>query len=386
MEEGAIADSSSTSSSQQSGKRQPGANAPATTLSVSVEHISTVTRPNGAEQPPVPSTRLPGGREVPAVDPRDRANASPTTVLAGWISLAQPHLLPLAIAPVLATVLALWDGGARVSLPLAVLTVLSVALMRAGAGALISVRDATLAPTSPLAGIDAAPSLLARAGVSARAATIAGGALLGLGVVCGLPVALAGGPWVWGLAVLALALLALYRWSEAGVRYGIAGEVLAAAALGPGLAMAVGLSQVHHVSPLLWLLGGALGVVGLAVTLAEDLRDLPEHLDEGRRTLSTMLGDRFTTLICAACLLVGFVFVGVAGLPLRAPHGVLLAGLAIPAALVAATSVLVARRGMPRVFAAREVLRLYSLVALWLVVGLFADGIVRHLLTVLLVR
>lgn len=401
MEEGAALDPTSLRGRDENvpAKNAPIVNAPvvnaqATTISTPrpdvpgavVPGTDTGTPPPITDTEPLPTlstereNALPGGG-IDASGARD-ATALPDA-LAGWISLTHPELLPMAVAPALITILALWGSGARLSVPLAILTLVALTCLWAGASVLISGSDALLARLSAtlLPGLPA--SLLERSGVDDRAAVSSGLALLAIGSLCGLPVALTGGPLAWGAGLLTLVCLGLYVRFEVAVRVAAAGEVLAAAALGPLLAMAVALSQVHRVPPIAWLIGGALGLLALAVALAIDLRDAPQLQAEGRRTLVTFLSERGAAIACALCMLGGFALIALAALPLRTPHGALLAGLALPAALIAATSVLMARSGAPRQFAAREVLRLYSLVALWLAVGLIADGIVRLVLTAL---
>lgn len=393
MEEGATLDPTSVRGRDESlpAKNTPILNAQATTISTPFPdtHVADTPEVDPGGAPSIEETdaalTLPSEHEgtFPDDGTYTTSPAALPDTLAGWISLTHPEQLPVALAPALVALLALWVSGVRLNLPLAILTLVALTCLWAGAGMLISCSDALLAPFS-LALLPGLPApLLERSGVAQRTAISGGVVLLVVGSLCGLPVALAGGPLVWGGGLLALVCLGVYARFSVAVRMTAVGEVLAAAMFGPLLGIAVALSQVHHVPPIIWLLGLALGLLAFAVALTVDLRDAPQHDAEGRRTLVTLLGERGAAMSCALSMFGSFVLIVLAALPLGTPHGALLALLALPAALIAGTSVLMARPGVPRQFAAREVLRLYSLVALWLAVGLVADGIVRHILVAL---
>lgn len=356
--------------------------------------IPTGASPHATMLPHGPATPLPAAARgmtmaAESIDPP----LLPDT-FAGWISLTSPHLLPLALAPALVVSLALWAEGHPISLALTVLTLLALVFLRAGTGMLASVRDASLdanlmsfpdvgpedAAGARTSGSTSVP-LLTRTGVAPTMVSVVGLAFLAVGCVLGLPVALAGGQIVWAIGLVAVAAIIVYQSVPGLVRVAALSEVLAAVALGPALGFVVARSQQQPMTPFLWLLSLALGLLALAVMLATDLRDLPVHAFEGRFTLAYLLQPMTTALVCAGSMVVAFGLMIAAAVPVDAPHGALLVGFALPGAVIAATGVILARAGAPRERAAREVLRLYSLAALWLVIGLVADGIVRHFLT-----
>jgi 1,4-dihydroxy-2-naphthoate octaprenyltransferase len=151
------------------------------------------------------------------------------------------------------------------------------------------------------------PRLVASGAASARAVLAAALASLGVAAVVGLALALATSP-VSILAIGALALAAAVLYSGGPRPYAGLGLGEVMVFLFFGLMATCGTSYVvgGTVTAAAWWAGTALGLLAVAILVANNLRDIPTDEATGKRTLAVRLGDRRTRLLYRACIVGAF--------------------------------------------------------------------------------
>jgi 1,4-dihydroxy-2-naphthoate polyprenyltransferase len=152
------------------------------------------------------------------------------------------------------------------------------------------------------------PRLVASGAASPRAVLTASLVSLGLAAVCGLALALATTP-VLILAVGALALVAALLYSGGPRPYAGLGLGELAVFLFFGLMATCGSAyvMVETVPAAAWWGGAVMGLLAVAVLVANNLRDIPTDEAGGKRTLAVRLGDRRTRMLYRACVVGAFV-------------------------------------------------------------------------------
>lgn len=156
------------------------------------------------------------------------------------------------------------------------------------------------------------PRLTASGQVSPRAVLIAAAASLLVAACAGLALALATSP-VLILAVGALALVAAVLYSGgprpfAGLGLG---ELAVFAFFGLMATCGSAYVQIETVPANAWWAGAGLGLLAVAILVANNLRDIPTDAVSGKRTLAVRIGDRATRRLYRATV-VGSYFVLVA--------------------------------------------------------------------------
>jgi 1,4-dihydroxy-2-naphthoate octaprenyltransferase len=151
------------------------------------------------------------------------------------------------------------------------------------------------------------PRLVASGAASPRAVLIAALVALGLAAGCGLALALVTTP-VLILLVGALALAAAVLYSGGPRPYAGLGLGELAVFLFFGLMATCGSAyvMVETVPAPAWWGGIVMGLLAVAVLVANNLRDIPTDEAAGKRTLAVRLGDRGTRNLYRACVVGAF--------------------------------------------------------------------------------
>jgi 1,4-dihydroxy-2-naphthoate octaprenyltransferase len=176
------------------------------------------------------------------------------------------------------------------------------------------------------------PRLTATGAASPRAVLVAALVALAVAAVSGLALALATEP-VLILFVGALALVAALLYSGGPRPYaGLGlGELMVFVFFGLMATCGTAFVMVETVPAAAWWSGAAIGLLAVAILVANNLRDIPTDAASGKRTLAVRIGDRATrrlyraTVVAAFATIVVGVVVGIAvdgaGLPQWALFG-----------------------------------------------------------------
>lgn len=316
-------------------------------------------------------------------DAARRGDAPERSHIGRWISLARPSFLLLGVAPVAATLALLWATGAHLLVAPAVFSLLAVVLVQSGAHLLDEYLEfERFQRAGALAGVLGAGdpgALLASSGIAPLNVLRAGCGMLIAGGVAGIPLIATGGAWVAVLGASGLAAAFLYSSTTYAIKRLPGGEAILFGALGPGIAVTVALAERTHVSGSVLLAGCALGLLALAQAVGMRVSGQERDKRMGRRALTSYLGIGGSRLFFAACLVLAYVLVVLLALQRGAPYGALAVFLSLPAAALALTGMLRARTPAARALLPRWMLRMYTLFALWLVVGLLVGGIVAKI-------
>ena len=152
------------------------------------------------------------------------------------------------------------------------------------------------------------PPRLVATGVASPLAVLAA-ALVSIGVAgfVGLALALATAP-VLILFVGALALLAAFAYSGGPRPYaGLGlGEVMVFCFFGLMATCGTAFVMDEHVPAAAWWCGIVLGLLAVAILVANNLRDIPTDEAAGKRTLAVRVGDRRTRRLYRACVISAF--------------------------------------------------------------------------------
>jgi 1,4-dihydroxy-2-naphthoate polyprenyltransferase len=186
-------------------------------------------------------------------------------------------------------------------------------------------------------GVDTAsrvgPVRLTASGLKAPRA-VATAAMLSFAVagVAGLLIARAAGWWLLGLG--AFAILAAVLYSGGPKPYASAGLGELSVFLFFGLVATAGTTYVQsgHVVPRAWWSAVSMGLLAVAVLVANNLRDIPTDTAVGKRTLAVRIGDQATRALYRSVVAAALILPLLGWLAGQMPTGALLALAAIPLA------------------------------------------------------
>ena len=176
-------------------------------------------------------------------------------------------------------------------------------------------------------GVDSAgrmgpPRLTQSGAASPRAVLAAAMIALATAAVAGLALAIATSP-VLILAVGALSLLAALLYSGGPRPYaGLGlGELMVFAFFGLVATCGSAYVMVQTIPAGAWWCGSALGLLAVAILLANNLRDIPTDQQAGKRTLAVRLGEERTRRLYRICVIGSFSVIAIGALVhVYAPH------------------------------------------------------------------
>ena len=235
-----------------------------------------------------------------APDAAGRASAGDRSRLAVWIHGARPRTLSASVAPVVVGTAAAVDVDAW----------RFVAALLVGVGLQVGVNYANDFHDG-VRGVDTSerlgpPRLTASGMASPRAVMTASLACIAVAGFAGLALAAA---TTWRLIPLgAVAMLALWLYSGGPRPYAELGLGELMVFVFFGLMATVGSTYVQgEVIPRsAWWCGVAMGLLAVAILVANNLRDIPTDALAGKRTLAVRLGDARTRVLYRACLVAAF--------------------------------------------------------------------------------
>jgi len=228
-----------------------------------------------------------------------------------WLAGARPRTLPLALAPVvLGAGSAQWAGAFDVVLFL-LCVVVAVALQ-------IGVNYAN-DYSDGIRGTDAhrvGPARLTGSGrVEPAKVKRAAFVSFGVAILAGLALVLVSQLWLF-LAIGALALVAAWFYTGGRRPYGYQGLGEGVVFVFFGLVATVGTAwvMVGSIPAETWLTGSAAGFFASAVLLVNNIRDLDQDAQVGKKTLAVRLGDRPSRILLVVVLLMPYVILGILSL------------------------------------------------------------------------
>ena len=260
------------------------------------------------------------------------ATQSKPPALALWIEGARPKTLPLAVSPVLLGVAsALWaDSFSWLLSALALVVSLSIQI---GVNYANDYSDGIRGTDQFRVG----PARLTGSGaIPARKVLLAALLSFALAGLSGLVIVIMTGLW-WLLAVGAVALLAAWFYTGGKNPYGYRGlgEIVVFVFFGLVATIGTAAIQVGSIPAETWLTGSGAGFIASAVLLVNNLRDLTQDAEAGKRTLAVKVGERGTRVIITVLLIAPFVVVALlAQVFLLAPYVFFVLLLVIPTVVI----------------------------------------------------
>jgi 1,4-dihydroxy-2-naphthoate octaprenyltransferase len=241
-----------------------------------------------------------------------------------WVQGARPRTLPAAIAPVLVgTGVAAYQW--RINWLNAVLALLVALALQVGVNYANDYSDGIRGTDEVRVGPVRLVGQHLAAAKSVRLAAFGAFALAALG---GVVLVLFTQAW-WLLAVGALAILAAWFYTGGPRPYGYVGlgEVFVFVFFGVVATAGTAYVQLGALTWLALVLSCGVGLLSVAILVANNLRDIPGDTQSGKHTLAVRLGDAGTRRLYLACLLGAYAVAagaGVLGLVARHQSGAIL--------------------------------------------------------------
>ena len=220
-----------------------------------------------------------------------------------WFDGARPRTLPAAFAPVIAgTAVGVFERGGTLVLTRALLALVVALALQVGVNYSNDYSDGIRGTDNARVG----PVRLVGQALAAPA-QVKTAALLSflVAAVAGLALVLLTQAW-WLLAVGALAIAAAWFYTGGPRPYGYAGlgEVFVFVFFGLVATMGSAFVQTGSLTVLALAAAIGIGVITVAILVANNLRDIPGDTDAGKRTLAVRLGAQATRSLYVALIVV----------------------------------------------------------------------------------
>jgi 1,4-dihydroxy-2-naphthoate polyprenyltransferase len=311
--------------------------------------------------------------------------------LSEWFSIwwdgIRPTYLPLSFLPVILGSVVAWTQSITLKTPRGdfhpirfVIILAAVLLLQIGAQLVNDYYDY-------LRGIDTGNSLgpggLIQQGLIKPERVLSFGLIaLGLGALSGAFVAVSGG---WLIIVFGLiGILAAYFYS--GVPKALSslalGDLVFFFIFGPLLTLGSYVAQTGHLDRIAYIYSISLGLLAAAFIHLNDMRDTASDAQAGKLTLASLLGLRISRALYVIVVLGAYAPIIALGLPVHAPHLLLLVLWTLPILVIAITTVLRTDSPASLHVAMYQTLRLETFFTILLIVALVVTAvfpIVPHL-------
>lgn len=240
---------------------------------------------------------------------------APPITARDWIGAARLRTLPLAVAPVV-----VGTGAAQLVDPqlhwVIALACLAVAvLLQIGVNFTNDYSDGIRGTDAHRVG----PARLTASGrVNPRSVLITGLSFFALAALVGIAIVIRTGQW-WMLAVGAVCIVAAWFYTGGKRPYGYfgLGEVFVFVFFGLVATLGTTWVQALELPQEAWVGAVAIGLLACAVLLANNLRDIDQDREVGKRTLTVLIGRRATQIVYTVFVIVPFLLAG--GLALLYP-------------------------------------------------------------------
>lgn len=150
------------------------------------------------------------------------------------------------------------------------------------------------------------PRLTSSGRASPRAVAVAALVAVGVAGVAGLALAIATTLWVIPIGAVAMAALALYSGGPRPYAALGLGEAMVFLFFGVMAVCGSAYVQVEAIPAAAWWCSGSMGLLAVAILVANNLRDIPTDEAAGKRTLAVRLGDRRTRRVYRGIVVAAF--------------------------------------------------------------------------------
>jgi 1,4-dihydroxy-2-naphthoate polyprenyltransferase len=292
--------------------------------------------------------------------------------LQNWYMATRPFSFTASIVPVLiGTFLAANDGSFNPSI--FVLVIVASVLVHAGSNLVNDYYD-------HIKGADA-PHQLGRGGmiqrglISPRAILVFGLVLFTIATAIGLVIVYIVGWQVLLFALPSLAAAYLYTGGPKPLAYVALGEVTVFVFMGPMIVVGSYYVQTQAVSWTAFLISVPIGLLVTAILQANNIRDISDDAEAGKRTLATYIGRKWAVREYVVLVFGAYITLGAIAIGGIAPLGIIIVFLTLPRAIELAR--IVSRRGEARTLNAvlRRTAGLHLQVGLLISAALLASAV-----------